>query len=118
MYSQEPGFTSTYIERDGIDSDCWREKEASVKLGGRGLLFEGFGPLRDRKGAQERNVRPSKLKKEAARPLFDETGPLSDQKGAQQLAKRTRLKPILEKPLPDPFLKDFCCLKGKKGSRS
>ena len=97
MYSQEPGFTSTYIERDGIDSDCWREKEASVKLGGRGLLFEGFGPLRDRKGAQERT-------KEAS------------VKG-QRPSSRQR-KQVSSLLVGDPFLKDSGRSEDRKGSSS
>ena len=48
----------TETERNGIDSNLLegrgrQAKEASVKLGGPGPLFEGFGPLRRQKGVQQ-----------------------------------------------------------------
>ena len=72
------------------------------------------GPKRGA-GAEKRNVRPSKFKKEAARPLFDETGLLSDQKGAQQLAKRTRLQANPGKTAARPLFERLRPFERQKG---
>ena len=63
-----------------------QEKEASVKLDGRGPLFEGFGPLRRRKGAQQQ-AKEASVKVGGRGPLFEGFGPLRRQKGVQQQEK-------------------------------
>ena len=63
-----------------------QEKEASVKLDGRGPLFGEFGPLRRRKGAQQQ-AKEASVKVGGRGPLFEGFGPLRRQKGVQQQEK-------------------------------